>query len=475
MLHIEAARRQSSTISSLDKMSDESQLKRASPTSARSLRRSRRPKSPSVDLEGHVPESEHLAPLFAPEQPARECTRDWRRSPQSAYRAGVRDVADSEARRLPPLLIDLAAGREPRDTTVHAPVVNLANEHRLTGLLWTWAREHLTDAEPKTALAQNDLSVQAHLVRVWQVLEECVARLAAVGIEVATIKGVTAEARWYGRRGERPCSDVDLLLSPHQLDRAAEAVGLLEPDHPWLSHVGQLTAAARIQAVTTHVDGLEVDVHLDLLKLGIPTRQSSDVWARTSPYLLPGGGMVRVLDDTTALIHLLLHLNKDRFQRLLGYADVARVIAGGRVDWGLFARFVRNEGITVSALRTLEVVLEELSLPWPPELARPRSARARLWNVIWPPGIRLRGTEGRLRYRKRQAWIALLARGRCGESLRWWLRDLWPPAPVTAVRYATIPGPYLWKLFWGRVATKRSQRERLTLRAERTGDDLVDS
>jgi Uncharacterised nucleotidyltransferase len=364
-------------------------------------------------------------------------------------------------------LFDLAAGRNLQGAEIDAQAVRLAKEHRLTGLLWTWARTHVSDVELKTELAQNDLYVQAHLVRVWKVLEESVARLAAVGIEVATIKGVTAEARWYGRRGERPCSDVDLLLSPWQLDRASEAVQLLEPEHPWVSYAGHLAATGRIQAVTTRVDGLEVDLHLDLLKLGIPTRQSQDVWHLTSSYVLPGGSSVRVLDETTALAHLLVHLNKDRFQRLLGYADIARVIASGRVDWERLERFVVYEGIGPSTLRTLEVVVNELSLPWPIELRRPQGLRVRVWNVIWPSHIRLRGIEGRLRFRRRQDWLALLARGRMREAMRWWFRDLWPPATVVAIRYAEIPGPYIWKLFWGRITTARVVRAKL---AGRTND-----
>jgi hypothetical protein len=161
----------------------------------------------------------------------------------------------------------------------------------------------------------------------------------------------------------------------------------------------------------------------------------------------------------------LVHLNKDRFQRLLGYADIARIIASGRVDWERLERFAHGEGIIVSTFRTLEVVLDELSLPWPVEIERPSGPRARMWNVIWRPGIRLRGTEGRLRFHKRQDWIPLLARGRALEALGWWLREFWPPASVVAVRYADIPGPYLWKLFWGRVNTARRLRVRLAVRA----------
>jgi hypothetical protein len=135
------------------------------------------------------------------------------------------------------------------------------------------------------------------------------------------------------------------------------------------------------------------------------------------------------------------------------------------VDWKRLERFARGEGIIVSTFRTLEVVLRELSLSWPVELERPNGPRARLWNVIWRPGMRLRGTEGRLRFRKRQDWIALLARGRSLEALGWWLREMWPPAPVVAVRYAEIPGPYFWKLFWGRINTARRLHARLAMRA----------
>lgn len=386
-------------------------------------------------------------------------------------RAGFESlVRRQRTTRLPPLLLDLAAGRENPEAVLDAQTIRLANEHRLTGLLWTWARSHLADVEVKTELAQNDLYVQAHLVHVWQVLGEAVGRLAEAGIEVATIKGVTAEARWYGRRGERPCSDVDLLLSPRQLHRVADAVRLLEPEHPWVSYVAPLEATGRIQAVTTHVDGMEVDLHFDLLKLGIPTRQSTDVWDVTSPYPLPGGGSVRVLDDTTALVQFLVHLNKDRFQRLLGYADIARVIANGSVDWERMERFARAEGIAASTFRTLEVVLDELDLPWPMQLARPRGPRVQAWNVIWRPGIRLRGIEGRLRFRRRQDWIAFLARGRTLEALRWWLIEIWPPAPAVAVRYADVSGPYLWKLIRGRFKTARTSRATLTTRAGRAKD-----
>jgi hypothetical protein len=384
----------------------------------------------------------------------------------------LRTEAASRAPLIPDLLVELAAGREPTAGAVDQRTVALAHEHRLTGLLWSWARDHVADDALRSQLAQRDLSVQGHLVRVWDVLDECVTRLAAEGIEVATIKGVTTEARWYRRRGERPCSDVDLLLAPDQLDRAADAVRILQPDHPWVDLVGPLAASGRVQAVTTRVGGLEVDLHLDLLKLGIRTRQSAQVWASTTSFSRPDGGAVKVLDATTALVHAIVHLNKDRFQRLLGYADVARIAGSGDVDWDRLARFADGEGISVPVSCTLAVVLEELSLPWPTELERATGPRAWAWRRLWPPHIRLLGAEGRLRYRRRQDFLPLLARGRTGEGLVWWCRDVWPAPAVVAARYSDVRGPYLWKLFRGRARARASTRAtRHEVLARRTLDE----
>ena len=362
---------------------------------------------------------------------------------------------------LPTALVELAAGREPQGGRFDASQFELVTDHRMTGLLCTWGRKHLDDRELRTRLVMHDLGVRAHLQHIWAVLESVTTALHSAGLQVATIKGVTAEARWYERPGERPCSDIDLLLSPYQLERAAEAVTVLQPDHPWLPQLDKLVAAHRIQAVTVRVDDVDVDLHFDLLKLGIPTLGANELWDRTVPFPLPSGATVRVLDDTGALLHLLVHLNKDRFQRLLGYADIQRVRAGGRIDWELLMHDARREGIEVAVLRTMETVVDELRIPWPAELTRPRGPRAVVWGLLWNRSIRLRGSEGRLRYRMRQNWIALLARGRAVEALWWWLREMWPPRVAVDLQYEGIHGPYLWKLFRGRIEAARTLRRRL--------------
>ena len=306
-------------------------------------------------------------------------------------------------------------------------------------------------------VAQNDLYVQAHLLRVWAVLEESVARLAAEGIEVATIKGVTTEARWYGRRGERPCSDVDLLLSPRQLDRAADA-GATARAQSSMGLLGRATGRDRTDPDgDDDVDGLEVDLHLDLLKLGIPTRQSSDLWDRTTHYPLPRGGSVRVLDDTTALVHLLVHLNKDRFQRLLAYADIARVMAGGGVDWDERSGSPTGKGSPFDvpdprgrARRALAAVAGRAPSPeW---------ISCALWNLIWRPGIRPARGRGPPAFPSAAGLDRAPGAWSRREALRWWFRETWPPRPGGRGPLRRDPGPVSVEAPAGRVDAARTQR-----------------
>lgn len=327
-----------------------------------------------------------------------------------------------------PVLVDLAACRTPPEVALSGELIEAALEHRMGGLLWTWVRDTLADDPYRASLAMHDLRVQAHLARVRALLERCVASLDDIGVDVAAIKGPTTEARWYRRTGERPTSDVDLWLSPHQLHRAGDAVRALQPDHPWSEFVGELAASRQLQAVTLTVDRIQVDLHLDLLKTGLPMRGACSVWGANQTFQLPSGSSVRVLDETSALLHFLVHLNKDRFQRLLGYADVARIIERG-VDWPQLVRAAEREGLLGPVLRSLAAVIDDLRLDWPSGLPTPADDDL-LWRLLWRPRVRLRGSEGRRRFRRRQLALIPLASRSWTDKSRALVNQIVPPAPV---------------------------------------------
>jgi len=332
----------------------------------------------------------------------------------------------------------------------------------MTGLLWSHVSTlGATDCPPwADELAIADLSQQLQTARLWVLLERSVGRFAELGVDVATIKGVTVEARWYARRGERPCADVDLVVSPQAAHRVPELVTALEPHHPLLPMLEGLLSTAQIQSVDMRGDPHgRVDLHLDMLKIGVPSRSPEALWARTETFALPGGGHVRVLDREAQAFQLLVHLNKARFPHLLGYGDLAR-IAGHGVDWDVVASLAAAEGLDVPVRHSLASVWRLLDLEGPLPLPLNRaSITAAVWSVVWRPSTRLQGDRETLAGRRFSGlWFAVIVPGRRIEGIRWLLREVLPPPQLVRLQHPELRGRYLRRLVAGRIAAARSRR-----------------
>ena len=361
------------------------------------------------------------------------------------------------ARRLPSCLIDLAGGRDPGQIEVDDAMIAIARDHRVFGLLWSHLR---STGQTRMDLAMIDLQIQAHQQRIWALAEHAVEIACRAHVEVAMVKGCALERRFYGRGGERPSSDVDLLVAPSDLQSIPEFVTALQPDHPWIPYLPRMVQRQQIQSVTVVVDRMEVDIHLDVLKLGIHTRQAEQAWAALRTEELPNGADLQVLDDAWTLLLLLVHLNKDRFQRLLGYADIVRVVRQGAIDPNRFWQLADGEGLTLPVTRTLRTVERDLDVDLGFPVPNVGGLSAATWDRLWRPEIRLLGSQGRERYRYRQDLIPLLAADRRTETLRWWLRELFPPAGAVAAEYRDTPGLYPVRLVRGRLAAKRAKHLR---------------
>ncbi|MGH9053283.1 MAG: nucleotidyltransferase family protein, partial [Acidimicrobiia bacterium] len=329
-----------------------------------------------------------------------------------------------------PALLELAAGRPLPLITKPQELLRSAREHRMTGLLWSRVEggEPATNGTWRGALARETLLIRARHRRLWEALTTVTGRLATMGIEVATAKGVTAEARWYDRLGERPCLDLDLVVSPAQVHRIGDIVRELQPEHPFRDRVQDLIDRGMIQSVDIRSeDGVWIDIHADILKFEIPSRQRELFWERTVSFPLPDGKTVKTLDPETSLIEFLLHLNKDRFRYLLGYVDVARILEREELDWDFIDRCLRTEGLEAHAYLSLGAVTSTLRIPSQPHPAL-GLWRALLWRALWRPSVRLQGDLGLLRLQRRQLLIPLTARRRAGEAIpRLWERLLPPP------------------------------------------------
>jgi hypothetical protein len=353
------------------------------------------------------------------------------------------------------------------------PLLRSASAHGMAGLLLSeiertdppWRRIGLA------VLAARQASVRLWHERLWAALASISAILDDAGIDVAIAKGIAAEAQWYARMGERPSGDLDLLLSPAHLDRIDDIVAAIEPSHPLCGKVRRFAQAGNLQSIDLEYEGVPIDLHWDILKLGIPSRNREAIWDRTVPFTLPDGRSIRTLDAECSYVHFLVHINKDRFRRLLGFVDVARIYQREELDHAAMQRLIRVDGIETSISASWDVVVRTLGLDAPNEFPA-GAVRSLIWHIAWRPSVRLRAAESSVRFRHRQWLIAALSRGRALETLRCWLRVTFPPADFLAYAHSDYasrwgaepvsitPQSHLWALTIGRIKLALGRRRR---------------
>jgi len=354
-----------------------------------------------------------------------------------------------------PALIEVAAGRGLSTITDPLPMVRSAFEHGMTGLLLNEVEQ--TDQvwrRPALGLLRaRQASVVAWHQRLWGGLESIVALLDNIDVEVAVAKGIAAEARWYSRLGDRPCSDLDLLISPADFERLDDIVAVVEPSHPLCGKARRLAERGFLLSIDLVHEGVPIDLHWDILKLGVDSRNRHLIWERTVEFPLPNKGTTRALDAESSYIHFLVHLNKDRFRRLLGFVDAARIYDRGQLDGDAVDRLIRNDGLETSAHASWNTVVDTLGLAARPRFVKP-GIRAAVWHVAWRPSVRLRGAQSKGRFRHRESLIAVLIPGRTLEAARLWFRRRFPPAEMLIYMYS----PYARR--WGDapVSTGRQSR-----------------
>jgi hypothetical protein len=356
----------------------------------------------------------------------------------------------------------MAAGRPPAVADDAIALLESARDHRMTGLTWSAVErgDLKLPAVVRQELAGDDLRIRRHHAVLREALRDVLRVATQQRVAVLVLKGLAAQSRWYERDGERPSNDLDLLVAPADQQRVPALVRALEPDHELLPQLATLIRGRTVQSIDVLLAGpVELDLHLDPLKLAIPTRQLLPLWERRVTAELDAVGQVDMLDPSLALVHFLLHLNKDNFARLLGFADVARILASEEVEWDFVLRFVRAEGLEVPVTGALRTVSDTLGLPAPALLGATSWSgwRALRWQRLWPPDSQLEGEAGLYVDVLRSDWLPWLARGREGEAMRWWLRrKLFLPDVYVRAFYPDLRGPYLWRLVRGRIRRFRT-------------------
>jgi len=272
-------------------------------------------------------------------------------------------------------------------------VLDLAGQHRVAPLV----RQALSGAPPDTAPAPILAELKARMWRVAaarllceSVLGSFLSIAAGQGVEVLVLKGAALAHDLYPRPELRPYGDLDILCRPADFPRLAAdllAAGYQREDPNDAAGLRPPLDSCRRRNFIDPSGGVLIEVHLDVLGLGLPARRRGDFWreARTVDI---GRLRVRTLNPTHQLLHLAVHVHSHCYSRLLWLIDLDLLIRkyGEKIAWDRLPALARAEGVGAvlrHALATLHAILDTPV----PVLSPPTAGERRMavcYRRIWP-------------------------------------------------------------------------------------------
>jgi len=253
-------------------------------------------------------------------------------------------------------LLLLTAGGEHNDVAIRSLLARpldwaklgwLAETERATPVLWRrlTALGPLPDeAQPLHRMAMVAEFRMSHLEsRLLAALDT----LAAAGTDVVLLKGAALALTVYGSFVARPMSDVDLLVSREQSERARDA--LLAGG--WSAGADEL--APEFYAGHHHLPplvdaqgtGTSIELHTSLFFEGHPFRFSSEDVRRRAERVTVRGREVRVPSVHDQLLHLCLHFAWSHMMATgawRAFRDLDALLRTKRVSWQEFTALARE-------------------------------------------------------------------------------------------------------------------------------------
>jgi hypothetical protein len=271
-------------------------------------------------------------------------------------------------------------------------VIEEAREHGLIPWLAQVMRQsaHAASVAPSEDLATLNMLAAAsalHSDALFAALACVLAALAAVGVEPIVLKGPALASTIYPTRDLRPFGDLDLLIRPDDVARADGALRALEYA-PYSNKPTEVDDFHRVYAQPGR--DCVVELHTDLLQLGLPTACGATLWEGAERWELAGlQRPALMLGLEHQLLHLCVHLHLHGYRRLIWFIDLERLLRprGAEVRWADLWAMAHAEGVTLSVRHALLLACELLDAPLPAEALR--AARVDplgelLHGALWP-------------------------------------------------------------------------------------------
>ena len=239
----------------------------------------------------------------------------------------------------------------------------------------------------------------AHLLRL-RALRGALAAFDNAGIPVVVLKGMALAHLVYSEPTLRPMQDVDLWLSPEQLEAGAETLRRAGFQFPRRTYEGRWTPGAADGADdrALEVPGTPIvfELHGALPSwAGFPHADTAAAWTRAQSVPL-GDVRARVLAPEDLLLHVALHLSRRHLFRsgLQGVVDLTLVLDCWRDRWQWAALTLDYEQLGVAQWMRLALWMAQrlLDAPVPADVFQrlpashdaaemERLALAQIWNA----------------------------------------------------------------------------------------------
>jgi hypothetical protein len=196
-------------------------------------------------------------------------------------------------------------------------------------------------------------------------------RLSRHGVTPILLKGSALRERVYDDRTERSMGDLDLLVTPEEIDQSIAALreaGYAPDFEEWVDQY----RLHHFHQVMTHPRGFIVELHWALTGPAsrVPLNEKQVV-ARASISDRGNTVPVRVPSSEDLLLHVVSQNEDDAFGLLRRIVDIDRIVARSpRLDWQYVARAASDAGLDLVLAVSLRLAQRLLRTDVPPDLAR---------------------------------------------------------------------------------------------------------
>lgn len=231
----------------------------------------------------------------------------------------------------------LSTGIEPQACEDSAAAFHVASLHGLSGLFYRQFLSFRDDSSREfEAVRSAALAEVSRSYRMADELVELQGLFRSQSIEMVAFKGPVLSSRVYPRLSDRSFADLDILIRPADLTRAAELLTasgytIRQEDE---ALAGLLNLSHQYHASFARDNGTVVELHWAFNAVRDETLLDTEGMLRRAMAIPVLGAPVMSLTVEDTILHLCVHGFRHRWSQLKWLADIAYLLRGPEpVDW----------------------------------------------------------------------------------------------------------------------------------------------